>query len=324
METIARRLALVRESLGLSLRDTASMLNEAGYPVSHDAVHKYERGRKIPAEYVGAFCEAFGWRTDWILRGEGPPLDEAWKPGGSIEASPDEDRPGGRWADLQAATRQARADAVRGEWRRYLESGRAGDVVRSMILRSWERSRDADVDPEPDRHAGSAEPPRIRPEQVEDRRNRNRRLLEAADPDLDWLASLHRDIEHVVYLVCSDGIVLDSRAQPPELRETWSLLPGHDWSEQAMGTNGAGTALATGKPAAVIGPEHYIEGFHGVTCVGAPVVGPDSGIVGAIDLTTTLDAGDPRRLVVVAYAAANVSEKLKGGPEPMDEASGKA
>ena len=47
--------------------------------------------------------------------------------------------------------------------------------------------------------------------------------------------------------------------------EAWGVRPGHDWSEAAMGTNGAGTAIAAGQPVAVVGGEHYQQAFHGAT-----------------------------------------------------------
>lgn len=310
MPTVTDRLALLRKSLGLSLRETASILTETGYSVSHNAVHKYERGWKVPAEYVRAFGQAFGCRAEWLLSGQGFPLREERSLGHEIDA-PFGSGSGTEHAlrlDLVARANEERLHELRQEWERFLGAGRASEVLRPMIFRSWERSRAAGVEASGD---ADVQPRRLPPAEIEERLQRNRRMRDAAADAINWLCALHAGLWHVVYLVCRDGIVLDSMGEPEELTENWSLLPGHDWSEKTMGTNGAGTALVTGEPTVVLGPEHYVEGFHGCVCVAAPIVDQAGDIVGALDTTTTLDGADPRRLSVVAYAAETVSRILQ-------------
>jgi len=303
------RLAFVRDALGLSLRRTAALLEESGYSVSHNTVYKYERGRTVPAEYVDAFAHAFGCRVDWLLRGVGRPFGAPIPPAeGAGDARMSGDDDGIPTEGIPAAIRRERFRRIRREWERFVETNRTTTALRPPILRSWRRSRSAGIEP-----AGSGEirPPRVPDEELEERRSRNRRLLDVATPHLNWLSLLHRRVEHVVYLVCRDGIVLVATGMPQDLAERWHLLPGFDWSEATMGTNGAGTALATGEPTAVLGPEHYLESYQGCTCIAAPILGSGSGPVGALDLTTNLDEGDPRSMFLVLYAAENIGKQLR-------------
>ncbi len=69
---VASRLRAVRQFHGLSLRDFASRLTEAGHRVSHTAVAKYEDGElKITPDYLDLVGKAFGVSYGWFLSGLG-------------------------------------------------------------------------------------------------------------------------------------------------------------------------------------------------------------------------------------------------------------
>jgi PAS domain S-box-containing protein len=74
-----------------------------------------------------------------------------------------------------------------------------------------------------------------------------------------------------------------------------------------MGTNGAGTSLASGAPVAVIARDHWCGAWHEATCLGAPVLGWDGRPVGAIDVSMGVQDGDAERLVVSAHVASTIS-----------------
>ncbi len=147
-------------------------------------------------------------------------------------------------------------------WQRVSLPSRApSGVGRPIILESWERSRLAGVE---------ACPEDVRFRRVSDadlaRRLRDRaELIRLAEPHLEWLHWWLADIPHVVYLVDQDAIVLTSLGTDDATMRAQGLLPGYDWSERVMGTNGPGTALAVDQPVAVIGSEHYALPWHGVT-----------------------------------------------------------
>lgn len=68
MKTIQARLHKLRTSLGLSLRDFARLVSDAGHAVSYESVRQYEDAdRKVPAVYIKAVCRATGVEARWVL-----------------------------------------------------------------------------------------------------------------------------------------------------------------------------------------------------------------------------------------------------------------
>jgi PAS domain S-box-containing protein len=179
-------------------------------------------------------------------------------------------------------------------------------LLREVILESWGRcvTRAGATPADPISYH------RVSDEEMQLRLQSNADLISVAKPHLDWTAATLSAVQHVVYLVDGDGIVLFSTGNSSKLREDFGLTPGHDWSEARMGTNGAGTALIADKPVAVIGPEHFRETFHNCTCTAAPIHGSDGRVLGAVDITTSSDDSDPSRLSMAAHAAVAIEQTL--------------
>lgn len=304
------RLRAVRESAGMSLREFADFLSDqAGYEVSHAAVRAYERGRSVPAGYLGALSDALGIDVDWVVTGHGPGERRL----GTLELERGLREIADRAEELArkhdaSPGRDERLERTTEAWRRFVRDEPTGGDVPGFLLRSWERSADAGVDPE-------AAPPafrRVDDRELEERRRASVDLVRAAGPHLRRLTASMARRPSAAYVTDADGIVLSAVGRPDAVLEEWRLRPGFDWSEDQMGTNGSGTALATGRAVAVIGPGHFGEAFHEVACTAAPVRGPDGEIVGAVDLSTDLLAGGPERLAAVVYVAAAVERELAG------------
>lgn len=170
------------------------------------------------------------------------------------------------------------------------------------IAASWERSRAAGVDPErPVYHCVSEDELRARLAASHD-------VVETAKPHLPWVSAFLGEIPHVVYVADHAGIVLHAIGLEAMLQR-WRVLPGRDWSEARMGTNGAGTALASGAPIMVTGEHHYCPEFAPVTCLGAPIV-VEGQIRAAIDLCLPVEHANPRFLVLITHAAQVISEQI--------------
>ncbi|MEX1081599.1 MAG: PAS domain S-box protein [Halofilum sp. (in: g-proteobacteria)] len=178
--------------------------------------------------------------------------------------------------------------------------------IRPFILRSWQRSHASGVRP------GSDDPDfrRVPEDELQRRLEARRELVEVAEPHLQWVsASWLGNVAHAVYLTDQDGIVLRSHGHRPII-DALGLAPGYDWSEPQMGTNGAGTALATGQPAAVTGAEHYMQAFREAVCTGAPIHRPDGTLLGALDLSTNVEDGDPERLSLATHLAFAIESEI--------------
>ncbi len=177
--------------------------------------------------------------------------------------------------------------------------------LRPLIAESWLRSRAAGVPTTAD----EVKFHRVDDDELQRRQQASSDLIQVARPRLRWLSGWLAGVPHNVYLVDRDGIVLFS-AGNDDNADAFRLMPGYDWSEQTMGTNGAGTAIAADRPVAVFGPEHISEPFRGFTCMGAPVHDPEGRVCGAIDVSTSAEDASEDRLAVMAYIAFAIDAEL--------------
>lgn len=193
------------------------------------------------------------------------------------------------------------------EWERFLASlehrAEQEGSTRPCIVESWQRSRNAGVDPErPAFH-------RVSDADLAARLEVNRPLLDAAVPKLLEISS-SLGFPHVIYVTDADGIVLFSAPPDSPLVEQAHLAPGNDWSERRMGTNGAGTALAIGKATAILGCEHFCEAWHSFSCLAAPILSHGR-VVGAIDLSLAAEDAQPLHFASMARAAYDIEQALQ-------------
>jgi signal transduction histidine kinase len=171
-----------------------------------------------------------------------------------------------------------RLAAARGK---YLDGDRDLDGVRPMVVAAWERSC-----------AYGVNPYRLRPQKADEdclsaARDRSRALLESAEPFLRLVHDELVDEPHLVALSDADCVILRTLTGPggPGDLEASNLFEGASWHERDLGSNGVGTAIATGEPVILRGPEHFQESYLGWTCIGVPIRGSDGAIAGALDLS---------------------------------------
>ncbi|HEU5150499.1 MAG TPA: helix-turn-helix domain-containing protein [Iamia sp.] len=149
--------------------------------------------------------------------------------------------------------------------------------LRPEIAASWARSARNGVRPD-----------RPDPAEVDDVAVGGR-LSTLATPVLDRLGRHLDDTRGTLVLTDARARVLERRAGVDGLSDVLDevgLVPGHTYAEDAVGTNGMGTAAEERRPVTVIGDEHYAESLRGLTCVGVPVVHPVTNrLEGIVDLT---------------------------------------
>jgi len=140
------------------------------------------------------------------------------------------------------------------------------------------------------------------------------RLTWAAEP---VLAELAQDVEGSgIGVLASDehGRVIVRREDEPavvRVLDRIDLAPGFAYREDLVGTNGIGTALASGRPSMVIGTEHFAEALTGWACAGCPITGPDGSIIGAVDLAVDVDRSTPLMLSLAKRAARDIEQRLR-------------
>lgn len=175
-------------------------------------------------------------------------------------------------------TKQAHVDRVLSA----VHSGSA--AARSTLAASWWRSvQRYGLDP------GEARAPeRLDSCAFTQSCERHDRFMQVAAPKLDQLYGLVGNSGCGVLLTDERGIVLDRRCADGDLKvfESWGLALGADWSEASEGTNGIGTCLAEGRAVTIHREDHFFARNIGMSCMDAPIFGPDGTLVAALDVSS--------------------------------------
>jgi hypothetical protein len=186
---------------------------------------------------------------------------------------------------------------------------------RPVVSESWRRSLAARVDPE---HAG---PPTVyqRGEMAELRAGHP--LAEALPVLRETLVSIADEATHMMIVTDASGHILWREGQLDVLRraDRVGLIEGTRWSEDVIGTNAMGTALAEGTSVAIHSAEHLVRRYHAWTCAASPVCDPDTGrIVGVVDVTGPMRGFHPATIALVGAAAKLAEEQLRDRMRAVD------
>ncbi len=169
-------------------------------------------------------------------------------------------------------------------WERFLTGEpEAAIPLGNVVVSSWQRSLKLGVDP-----AGRAAPIAVVGEHFAKLRHRNRDLIAASADFLRRIEDIFSGSRCMMLLTDPDGVVLEAVGDNRTMAEAERihLIAGGQWNEAVIGTNGIGTALATGQPAQVHATEHFCEGIKRWTCAAAPVCEPGTGrILGVVDIS---------------------------------------
>ncbi|WP_204030640.1 GAF domain-containing protein [Sinosporangium siamense] len=176
----------------------------------------------------------------------------------------------------------------------------SADPPRGVISASWRRSLAAGVDPD----TQSAT-------QVCDHRDlgtvRSSHPLQPLLPMLaHTLLAVADETAHIMIVTDARGLVLwrDGNHGAMRSADRVGLADGFDWGEQAIGTNGMGTALAVRRPVHVYSTEHLVRALHVWSCSAAPITDPDTGdLLGCVDISGPMHSMHPATVALVGAAA---------------------
>lgn len=151
-----------------------------------------------------------------------------------------------------------------------------------------------------------------------DRVASNARLLTFSRPVIENLLRQIDGTDATVLLTDDQGLILCAHGDTGFLDRSArvALGPGATWSEEAMGTNAIGTALATGDFIAVHGHEHFLERNRFLTCVAIPILSPTGGIAGILDISTDANANLSHANALLRTTAEIIEHRLV---ESIDE-----
>lgn len=183
-----------------------------------------------------------------------------------------------------------------------IERGSPPAVLRTVVASSWSRATAAGVDPD-----GYA------PTVLDDRATARALASNPASPHLREIEGLLAEaLAGGSFAVFSDpdGVLLWASGDPTALEGAAGsgFMPGHLCSEEAVGTNAVGTAIALDAPVQIFAAEHFSRRLHGLTCAAAPIREPETGeLLGVLDISGDFRTGHPHTLALVA-AVARVAE----------------
>jgi DNA-binding CsgD family transcriptional regulator len=196
----------------------------------------------------------------------------------------------------------SRSDRLRVALDALLHDGEPGAQVRDDIWTSWRRSANSGLSPE-----------RFTVPHTDDSEN-DSLLVRAARPVLDSLIDDLASANVGLVLTDRDGDILNRWVPERSLGARFdrvNLAPGFVYTEQAVGTNGIGTAIAARQPSFVRGSEHFADALTELACAAAPVVDPRTGhVLGVVDLTCSARDASDLMLPFARRAAHDIEERL--------------
>lgn len=174
-------------------------------------------------------------------------------------------------------TPQPDLNQVRAAWRQFVERGNEEPPpVRPHILRAWTRSARAGCNPLLPRADVLAPPDTVA------LLHQEKPLIDIATPFMIALSRAAAGERHAAMLADGTGRLLKVIGDQETVADENFPRAGSLLSEAAAGANGVGTTLAEGGYVDLVGPEHFIEGFHVYTCQGVPLVGPSNVPIGVL------------------------------------------
>ncbi len=198
---------------------------------------------------------------------------------------------------------QARAEVLRLRARRLPPDGPPSEPV----LQSWVRSLRAGLDP-----AAPLRVPQVSAAELARRREAVGVVRELARAELATLAQQIAGSDFLLAFGDADGVILDVLVDNRfgTSGASAGIAAGCRWHESACGTNGLGTALATGAPVIVSGLAHHSLQLADLTCTAAPVRDGSGGIVGVLDASSHYDSRQHHTLALVQMAATQIENGL--------------
>jgi sigma-54 dependent transcriptional regulator, acetoin dehydrogenase operon transcriptional activator AcoR len=191
-------------------------------------------------------------------------------------------------------------------WRHYVVTKSIpDDVLREPIYRAWQRCDQVGASP------FVMQAVELRSFQARTLFERERNLIEAARPYMQALSKSAGDERHAAMLGDRNAIVIDvlgdeeSVHGPQRVPGLGALL-----AEQQAGSNGIGSPLAEGGYIELVGPEHFIEGFHPFTCQGLPIKGPDGETAGVLSTSVRRVEASHRIREILFCAARGIEAEL--------------
>lgn len=176
-----------------------------------------------------------------------------------------------------------------------------------VILDSWVRCTDAGLLP-----GAPVTVPVVEAADLARRRERSALVRRLAQAELETLSRQIAGSNFLLAFADREGVILDLYADNRFSMSNTdaAILAGSCWREGIAGTNGLGTALATGAAVAVTGLEHYFLKLGDISCTAAPVRDAQGQVVGVLDASSYYESRQRHTQALVQMAATHIENGL--------------
>lgn len=162
--------------------------------------------------------------------------------------------------------------------------GRSGPVTlpRPLVAKSWDRVVRAGLDP----GVPNARDPL--PFAETERRRQESPLRLVLDEVVRSVAGVADASHFLMVITDADGVILwrEGSGRVRNQADRLGFTEGAEWTEERVGTNAIGTALAEEAPVQLFSAEHFEEGQHPWYCTAYPIHDPRDGeLLGIVDIS---------------------------------------
>ena len=176
-----------------------------------------------------------------------------------------------------------------------------------VILDSWARCMDVGLASQ-----AAVTVPVVVASDLQQRRERSEFVRRLAQAELETLSRQIAGSNYLLAFADCEGVILDlySDNRFDMSGSGAGILDGSVWTETVAGTNGLGTALATGSAVAVTGMEHYFLALGEISCTAAPVRDAWGQVVGVLDASSFYESRQRHTQALVQMAATHIENGL--------------
>ncbi|MCO6185466.1 helix-turn-helix domain-containing protein [Rhizobium sp. L1K21] len=157
------------------------------------------------------------------------------------------------------------------------------------------------------------EPQRLGESEFHHVRERSSFVIEEATGEMDRLFSMTAQSGFCVLLTDENGVVLDRRGAIGDDKDfrDFGLWSGTLWSEESVGTNGIGTALADQRASTIYRDQHFLSSNINLSCAGAPIRDHNGRIRAALDISTCRDDTVEATMSILSSAVRDCAMRIE-------------
>ena len=141
---------------------------------------------------------------------------------------------------------------------------------------------------------------------------KNAQLHTHAVPAMETLYQQIMNTHNMILLTDAQGVILHTLGDADfiEKANRVALSAGVGWSEERMGTNAIGTAIAERAPSLVHADQHFLAANHFLTCSAAPITDHQGTVIGVLDVSSDRRSYHKHTMALVRMSALMIENQL--------------